>query len=1356
MDFKDCLRVLPKEEKTKTLRCKARLSSVRLYHRLLRQFSDIILACDKCMRLDDSRYTLSASVSRDFHECQKNRLVAFAKENDESGIVIRSRSIKFNPAESHSMCKYVLNEVGCYFKQHCQFPHSQLESNLWERDFARKISILNFMQDLDRSSLRTERLVVKMANEFSGEFLLLCKACFDKDGKNERKCPHLPKCRQGHGWNDNKVLAFQRTTGKLTVFGNGDEADREIEDSVSRILDYGLTAEDIADMGRRMKQRNLAAMRAKEQSSQYFESYVEDFDMPSKSCYGMSSSEIFDSYFSDIFDPDAFDEDTGDHAANSDIDSIQGPNWTPYYSMFAVDELLTDSGNYREGTIHLQGYFDAVCKVESEDEGISIQIKGRANCGPAFDGDTVCIEVVKTRDREDVKEIKRGTVMAVRKRKIHRCARVFVCTIDRNQSNLMTPLCGSVPKFHTSLKKQYGREKNTYVDVYRLHNETPIWLKRIDLKRNDQEHTLFAVKYLRWDYWCPYPLGYVCKVIQIKKDIDTNQNAINLWHQIDMTDISENDPCVGEYAEYVDNFFSRALIHDQQENLEHLFAFSIDPFWCKCVDDAFSVEKVNINLFQVWVHISDVSHIVEKDDDNDADAQAKGRTFYAADRSKTGFMLPYKLATGVLSLKQGKRRFAISVYFEMDSNGTLRSEPTIMKSVVVNKRQLTYKEAQGTITRCKGANHSAGMHRIDRRIMHLHKLAQKLRARRLNEAHNYYACMSMDDSQDPFGDGQYHDARRLVEEFMILTNQKVAEYLLKNASADLIPLRQQRKPTSAKLNVWLQRHGVIRSLSFYFDQFKNVDEFHSTLSPSLESIALLQSSWTAFKDAVEAEDAEKIRVIVGSEQRHPNHCLAIADWWDIQEPAIFSTSADNPQHFDLHLPHYVKFTSPIRRYMDIVVHRLVTDIIRYRDIYTYTSDEIQAICEKANQQKQMSRSYKQSCELLLMANKLKFPHFLPCFVKKLTPFFVLLEVPYLIKTKMKELTLSYSALGVNGLRDQVPQNIGSTDHYSQVTLVWSKRYFDISGHRTTHARETSHTEHPYQLNPEIHGKRIQDIFWKIIQEEIVKDRSDRDFIKKIAGLVNLMELCNVDASSDFVTDVTSELKEGKMLINHYVSFSLTLEPGSIIPVQFVGEIGRALLEPEIKMINLTKSKDVCVEHRKKPVKCFLNSSIANSAPQRYRDLLDYIETWRPILGLEAVTSAVSDEDSVLCSSVPISFKTVSTDEMKCRVLCGNLKLPFSFCVKRQIKVSMDCREADFMHDFLCIRSEETEDNFSEFKRNVWTCHAVTVSAKIIKDEDVVSLRFKVTSYSVAPPVKLLDGREHPCTVELLYRTLPNK
>jgi len=182
MEHNDHLRVLPKGGKTKPLRCKAKPSSVKLYYELLQQFHDITSACDDCVSLVSGVRSLSASARHVSHECQKNRLIAFHKETD--GIFMRPLCVKFKPTESGSMCKHVVNGVECFARKECPFPHSYLENHLWKRDFTHEISLLNFMQDLDRSSLRAEHLIANVTEKIAGEFLLLCKTCWfsRKDG----------------------------------------------------------------------------------------------------------------------------------------------------------------------------------------------------------------------------------------------------------------------------------------------------------------------------------------------------------------------------------------------------------------------------------------------------------------------------------------------------------------------------------------------------------------------------------------------------------------------------------------------------------------------------------------------------------------------------------------------------------------------------------------------------------------------------------------------------------------------------------------------------------------------------------------------------------------------------------------------------------------------------------------------------------------------------------------------------------------------------------------------------------------------------------------------------------------------
>src|SRR6218665_1376839 len=131
-------------------------------------------------------------------------------------------------------------------------------------------------------------------------------------------------------------------------------------------------------------------------------------------------------------------------------------------------------------------------------------------------------------------------------------------------------------------------------------------------------------------------------------------------------------------------------------DLRKLFVVSIDPPNCKDVDDALSVEKIEEGEFRVGVHIADVSHYVEKDDVIDKNARRRATSYYAA-MGKVYGMLPTRLSEDILSLREGEERLVLSVFFNISMQKGVVRRPEICRSVISNRKQLTYEEAEACI-----------------------------------------------------------------------------------------------------------------------------------------------------------------------------------------------------------------------------------------------------------------------------------------------------------------------------------------------------------------------------------------------------------------------------------------------------------------------------------------------------------------------------------------------------------------------------------------------------------------------------------------------------------------------------------
>lgn len=245
---------------------------------------------------------------------------------------------------------------------------------------------------------------------------------------------------------------------------------------------------------------------------------------------------------------------------------------------------------------------------------------------------------------------------------------------------------------------------------------------------------------------------------------------------------------------------------------------------------------------------------------------------------------------------------------------------------------------------------------------------------------------------------------------MILANNEIAKFLISKFE-EIIPLRRQKHPQGDGIDNWQESYGDLASLSFYFQQFEvlrcgqvlNNDEY----SP-LTNIPVLQTL-KELEQALHVRDAQKIRTIVGCEDRHPLHMLAMISWYKIQETAEFACLADlledSHDHFSHQTPQYVQFISPIRRFMDIVVHRFVKAAIDGQQDPPYTYSEIRSICARVNRKYKLAKNYDKANRMLKIANLLRTPMYLPCFVESMDEYNIELTSPYIRHLKHEQKSL---------------------------------------------------------------------------------------------------------------------------------------------------------------------------------------------------------------------------------------------------------------------------------------------------------------------------------------------------------------
>lgn len=391
-----------------------------------------------------------------------------------------------------------------------------------------------------------------------------------------------------------------------------------------------------------------------------------------------------------------------------------------------------------------------------------------------------------------------------------------------------------------------------------------------------------VAKVTDWDSGSKNPVAEIVEVLGEPGLHETEMHAILAEFELPYRFTKE----VEKDAESIKSGITENEIKARRD-FRQVFTLTIDPADAKDFDDALSLRKLDNGNWEVGVHIADVTYYVKPGSLVEEEARQRATSVYLVDRVVP--MLPERLSNHICSLNPSEDKLTYSAVFELNDRSEVIKD-WFGRTIINSDKRFSYEEAQEIIDTEEGE--------FKDEILVLHRLAQNLRTKRYtNGAFSFEKVeisFDLDDQGKPLGIKfrQMGTANQLIEEFMILANIKVAEFVGKTMKGKTFVYRVHDKPDPEKISDFsnfITRFG-----------YKLINDDTTSLPKSINKL---------------------LNSVTGKKEQNIIETLALR----AMAKAVYST--DNIGHYGLALKNYTHFTSPIRRYPDMMVHRLLTSYL---------------------------------------------------------------------------------------------------------------------------------------------------------------------------------------------------------------------------------------------------------------------------------------------------------------------------------------------------------------------------------------------------------------------------------------------
>ena len=520
--------------------------------------------------------------------------------------------------------------------------------------------------------------------------------------------------------------------------------------------------------------------------------------------------------------------------------------------------VVASTKTYHTGTVDITGRGNAYIVIEGMDDDVFVPFN---KLKKAFHKDTVEVYIYPRRNGKKLE----GEITRV----IERKKTAFVGIVD--------------------MQKTFAFVK---ISDFRMY--TDIFVPKDKIK-GAEDGDKVVVEITEWPDKASSPLGAITSILGKPGEHHTEIHSILAEYGLPYEFPIE----VEQYADTLDTSIKAEEIAKRRD-LRKVLTFTIDPKDAKDFDDALSFKILENGHYEIGIHIADVSHYLKPDTILDDEAYNRATSVYLVDRVVP--MLPEVLSNNACSLRPNEEKYTFSAIFELDDKAIIKNQ-WFGRTVIDSNERFAYEEAQYIIENNNGnipeeISIREGAYSVSDEVVKatitLDKLAKIMRLKRMQQGAISFdkveVRFNLDQNNEPqsvyFKEAK--DANKLIEEFMLLANRKVAEFIGKQKPKKTFIYRIHDDPNEDKL---IALNGIISRFGHKLD-FKDKKSISASLNQLLEDVK-------------------------GQKEQNLVDTLAIRS----MSKAIYTT--DNIGHYGLAFDYYSHFTSPIRRYPDVMVHRLL-------------------------------------------------------------------------------------------------------------------------------------------------------------------------------------------------------------------------------------------------------------------------------------------------------------------------------------------------------------------------------------------------------------------------------------------------